>query len=181
MFSLMKTVAVLSAGTIATTGLVALSAPPAAAAGCSGLGCALQDPVQEGCAASSSRQTSVTADGVTGTLVIEYSRACNSNWVTGYLNQEGKTFGWQIEITASTWDSQNPQHREETCMGNPAVGDPVKFDIDGSLTEQCDDPYNGNEGWPVWTDMVDGTHVVEGIIDLYDMFGHFQGEATTSL
>lgn len=44
---------------------------------------------------------------------------------------------------------------------------PVQFWISNGVSERCDQNYGGANGWPMWTDMVDGTNTSYGTLYLY--------------
>lgn len=160
-----RMLAALPAALVLVGGALAMTAGSAAAAPCSGGSCNAQDPYSLGCTAASSITKTYTSGSKVATFVNEYSKLCNANWVFAYENTAAQNAGWQLNIGISTHDT----HGVYWFMCSPY---PAEFSIGGGISEQCVDNYGGANGWPMWTDMVDGTNKSFGSMNVYDSSGN---------
>jgi hypothetical protein len=144
--------------------------PSAMAAGCSGRGCAGHDPHAESCTAASSITKTYTSGAAVATVVNEYSSVCNANWTFAYENTSAQNAGWTLFLSISTTDSLSPSGAYEyMCTPGPVLEtDPGSADI----VEVCRGTYSGAAGWPMWTDMVDGTHKSYATLTVYNSAGN---------
>jgi hypothetical protein len=131
-----------------------VSASPAAAATCSGISCAGHDPVNAGCAVSSTK----TTVGGLATVWNRYSSGCNANWARAQLTTAAFNAGDSLIIIVTTTDSLSQS--ESMCYPGPSDT--------GALHEYCylNQYYSGSGA--AYTDMVDGTHVTQAFAYVYD-------------
>ncbi|WP_157436511.1 hypothetical protein [Actinospica robiniae] len=147
--------------------LVTFGAPSAsAAAGCSTRGCASYDPYAESCTAASSITKTYTSGAAVATVVNEYSSVCKANWVFAYENTSAQNAGWTLSLSISTTDSSGAS--ESMCGPSPILEtDPGSANI----IEVCRGTYGGATGWPMWTDMVDGTNKSYATLKVFSSAG----------
>lgn len=160
-----RLLAALTAALVIAGGTLFAVAGSAAAAPCYGGSCNTQDPYNLGCTAYSSITKTYTSGSKVVTFVNEYSKVCNANWVFAFENTAAQNAGWQLNIGISTLDANNTRW----FMCSPYT---AEFSIGGGISEQCWKNYGGANGWPMWTDMVDGTKKSYGSLYVYDTSGN---------
>jgi hypothetical protein len=161
----MKRTAHSIAGTLLIAALFPLgltvSAGSASAANCSGYSCHGLDPSGR-CTDTASKWRYATIGGVldpepVAILYNKYSKSCNSNWAWAALTPEGRYAGLSMVLFITTSDSRG--NLESMCYPGPSNT--------GNLNEYCYN-YNYTGTLPFYTDMVDGTHVTQAYLYIYD-------------
>lgn len=164
-----RMLATISTLAVSAAGLIALSPAAALAAPCSGAGCSTQDPYALSCTAASSITRTYQSGSAIATIVNEYSSLCNANWVFAYENTAAQQAGWSLYLEIQTSYTANGGTITQTmCSPDPIV----ETDTDSAdVTELCRGTYGGQNGWPMWTDMVDGTNKAYGELEVFNSNG----------
>lgn len=162
---LRKASLLIATAAVALAGVI-VPAATASAASCSGLSCAGHDPAVYGCISTSSTSSAVTSGADVATIVNYFSSGCDANWGYAYLNAAAEQAGWSLEIQTYTHDRND--NYEISCFPGPNnTGSPDEWCPSGYPT------YNGSNGWPAWSDMVDGANKVYAEIFVYDGNGKY--------
>jgi len=145
------------AAVLGSVGLAAFATP--AIATCNGFSCHGRDPSIQGCAATSTTESSDTLAIVQN----RFSQGCKANWARGALTQTGIHNGDKIQVIIQTTDSQG--NFEKMCFPGP--------NNTGQLQELCFAGMFYQSTTFAFTDMVDGTNVAAAIVNIYDSSGTF--------
>ncbi len=124
--------------------------------GCNGIGCDDQDPGVMGCNKSrmlfAPFQVADAAGDILATGQNVYSVGCNANWTEGTLTALGRN----IIVQISTTDSQG--RASINCFPHNPGGVPgYNCTLAG---------YNGETGWPAFSNMVDGTNLTKSVLQV---------------
>jgi hypothetical protein len=130
----------------------AAAAPAGVLATCFGYSCHGLDPIAYNCSVSSTKSDS---DSLV-TLWNRYSATCKANWGRAQLSPAAANGGYVMQILAETIDSHG--QLESQCEPGPSNT--------GSLGETCAGFVGGSSVY--YTDMVDGTNVVQVTIKVFN-------------
>ncbi len=123
--------------------------------GCKSAGCYGKDPVATNCNQSALTLAAIppVKDNNNNTLATGnnvYSVGCNANWSEGTLTSFAIQHGYSLRVVARTPVTPD----EYTCFPGPATGSCANYG------------YTGASGWPAYSNMVDGTHVITACISV---------------
>ena len=101
-----------------------------------------------------------------------YSTGCNANWTEGTLTSYAMSLGYTLLVETETVDSHaNPQYEE--CTSFPGEDwETTNWNWPSIHCWNAPWGYGGSTGWPAYTDMVDGTHNTNSLMEVCDSHGN---------